>query len=191
MIVEARPNLFNLAYKNGLNNSNAIFFGRPHSCNFKSGPTTITDLPELSTRFPSKFCLNLPCLPFNISAKDLRGLLPVPVITLPRLPLSNNASTDSWSILFSFLTIISGALRSINLLRRLFLFITLLYKSFKSDVANLPPSKGTSGLSSGGITGTTVIIIHSGFCPVSIKDSISFSLLIALSSLTLDFVSFM
>ena len=30
-----------------------------------------------------------------ISAKDLRGLLPVPVITLPLLPLSNSASTDS------------------------------------------------------------------------------------------------
>ena len=29
-----------------------------------------------------------------------------------------------------------------------------------------------------------------GFCPVSIKDSINFSLLMALSSLTLDFVSF-
>ena len=46
LIVEARPNLFNLAYKKGLNNSNAIFFGKPHSCNFRSGPTTITDLPE-------------------------------------------------------------------------------------------------------------------------------------------------
>ena len=46
LMVDAKPNLFNLAYKNGLNNSRAIFFGRPHSCSFKSGPTTITDLPE-------------------------------------------------------------------------------------------------------------------------------------------------
>ena len=46
LIVDASPNLFNLAYKNGLNNSSAIFFGNPHSCNFRSGPTTITDLPE-------------------------------------------------------------------------------------------------------------------------------------------------
>ena len=46
LIVEANPSLFNLAYKNGLNNSRAIFFGRPHSWSFKSGPTTITDLPE-------------------------------------------------------------------------------------------------------------------------------------------------
>ena len=67
--------------------------------------------------------------------------------------------------------------------------ITLLYKSFKSDVANLPPSRGTNGLNSGGITGITVKIIHSGFWPVSIKDSINFNLLIDLSSLTLDFVS--
>ena len=27
---------------NGLNSSNAIFFGRPHWCNFNSGPTTIS-----------------------------------------------------------------------------------------------------------------------------------------------------
>ena len=46
LIVDARPSLFNLAYKKGLNNSNAIFFGKPHSWSFKSGPTTITDLPE-------------------------------------------------------------------------------------------------------------------------------------------------
>ena len=45
-IVEASPNLLSLAYKNGLNNSKAIFFGSPHSWSFKSGPTTITDLPE-------------------------------------------------------------------------------------------------------------------------------------------------
>ena len=41
--------------------------------------------------------------------KGKQGRFPVPVITLPLLPLSNKASTDSWSILFSFLTIISGA----------------------------------------------------------------------------------
>ena len=46
LFVVANPNLFNLAYKNGLNNSKAIFFGKPHWCNFRSGPTTITDLPE-------------------------------------------------------------------------------------------------------------------------------------------------
>ena len=46
LIVEANPSLLSLAYKNGLNSSNAIFFGRPHSWSFKSGPTTITDLPE-------------------------------------------------------------------------------------------------------------------------------------------------
>ena len=47
--------------------------------------------------------------------------------------------------------------------------MTLLYKSFKSEVANLPPSKGTKGLNSGGITGITFIIIHSGkFSPLSL-----------------------
>ena len=69
----------------------------------------------------------------------------------------------------------SGAFKSKSLFRRLFLLITLLYKSFKSEVANLPPSKGTSGLNSGGITGTDVRIIHSGLFPDEIKDSISFN----------------
>ena len=97
-----------------------------------------------------------------MSDKDLRGLLLEPVIALPLLPLSSSASTDSCSILFSFLTIISGALSSSNLFNLLFLFITRLYKSFKSEVANLPPSKGTRGLKSGGKTGRTSKIIHSG-----------------------------
>ena len=59
--------------------------------------------------------------------------------------------------------------------------ITLLYKSFKSEVANLPPSSGTNGLSSGGITGIAFIIIHSGkFCLFKLpsrKDSTTCSLL--------------
>ena len=40
--------------------------------------------------------------------------------------------------------------------------MTLLYKSLRSEVANLPPSKGTKGLKSGGKTGKTSRIIHSG-----------------------------
>ena len=39
------------------------------------------------------------------------------------------------------------------------------YKSFKSLVANLPPSSGTSGRRSGGITGIASRIIHSGDAP--------------------------
>ena len=106
-----------------------------------------------------------------MSDNDLSGLFPAPVTGLPRLPLSIKASTDSWSILFSFLTIISGAPSSSNLFNLLFLFITLLYKSFKSDVANLPPSNCTIGLKSGGITGTTCITIHSGLLFESLNDS--------------------
>ena len=44
---------------------------------------------------PSRFCLNRPCLPLSMSDNDLSGLLLVDVITLPLLPLSNKASTDS------------------------------------------------------------------------------------------------
>ena len=62
--------------------------------------------------------------------------------------------------------------------------------SFKSEVANLPPSRGTKGLSSGGMTGTVVSIIHSGLLPDSINDSINFNLLIVLSSVTFDLTSF-
>ena len=35
--------------------------------------------------------------------KRLKGLLPVPVITLPLLPLSNSASTDLATFFFHFL----------------------------------------------------------------------------------------
>ena len=98
------------------------------------------------------------------------------VITLPLLPLSNNASTDSWSILFSFLTIMSGALRSNSLFNLLFLLITLRYKSFRSEVAKRPPSKGTRGLNSGGITGSTFKTIHSGLIFEFLKPSITFIL---------------
>ena len=85
---------------------------------------------------------------------------------------------------------ISGALKSINLLNRLFLLITLRYKSFKSDVANLPPSKGTSGRNSGGITGSVVKIIHSALFPDEMNDSISFNLFIVLSSFTFEVIVF-
>ena len=86
---------------------------------------------------------------------------------LPRRPLSNKASTASWSIRFSFWMIIDGALKSISFFKRLLRLITLLYKSFKSDVANLPPSNWIIGLSSGGITGRASKIIHSGRLPDS------------------------
>ena len=45
-------------------------------------------------------------------------------------------------------------------------------------MAKRPPSNGTNGRSSGGITGTTVSIIHSGRFPPSIKFSTNFSLFI-------------
>ena len=83
---------------------------------------------------------------------------------------------------------ISGAFRSRSRFNRLFLFITLLYKSFKSDVANLPPSKGTRGLKSGGKIGRTSKIIHSGLLPDSLNDLSNFSLLAYFFSLASDLV---
>ena len=56
-------------------------------------------------------------------------------------------------------------------------------------MANLPPSRGTKGLSSGGITGIVVKIIHSGLLPDSRNDSINFNLLTVLSSVTFDLTS--
>ena len=63
---------------------------------------------------------------------------------------------------FSLRMITSGALSSISFLRRLLRLITRRYRSLRSDVAKRPPSSGTSGRSSGGITGITSRIIHSG-----------------------------
>ena len=76
--------------------------------------------------------------------------------------LSIKASTASCNILFSLRVIISGAFNSRSCFKRLFRLMTRRYKSFKSEVAKRPPSKGTIGLKSGGITGTTFKIIHSG-----------------------------
>ena len=114
------------------------------------------------------------------------------LIAVLRLLLSKSASTDSCSILFSFRSITSGALISIKFLSRLFLIIILLYKSFKSLAANRPPSSGTRGLSSGGITGRIEITIHSGlliFLTVEIstrKDFTTFNLLRASSLFCFD-----
>jgi hypothetical protein len=51
-----------------------------------------------------------------------------------------------------------------ELLRRLLRLMTRRYRSFRSDVAKRPPSSGTSGRRSGGMTGITSRIIHSGRC---------------------------
>ena len=61
-----------------------------------------------------------PCLPLSISESDLSGRLLGPVTGLPLLPLSMRASTDSCSILFSFLMMISGALSSRSFLNGCF-----------------------------------------------------------------------
>ena len=43
--------------------------------------------------------------------------------------------------------------------------MTRRYRSLRSEVAKRPPSSGTSGRRSGGITGMTSSIIHSGLLP--------------------------
>ena len=100
-----------------------------------------------------------------MSAKDLRARLFAPVMALPRRPLSNNESTASCSIRFSLRAMISGAFSSSKRRKRLFRLITRRYRSFKSEVANRPPSSGTRGRKSGGSTGNTSKTIHSGLMP--------------------------
>ena len=124
-----------------------------------------------------------------MSDKDFNGRLFTPEMMRPRRPLSNSASTASCNILFSLRTIISGARNSIRRFRRLFRLMTRRYKSFRSEVANRPPSKGTSGRNSGGITGTTSRIIHSGRQPDSRNASISFSRLTSFFRFASDPVS--
>ncbi len=46
LIVVAKPRNSSLLKINGLNSSNAIFFGKPHWCRRRVGPTTITERPE-------------------------------------------------------------------------------------------------------------------------------------------------
>ncbi len=110
-----------------------------------------------------------------MSLRLFSGRLLGPVIVLPRRPLSKRASTASCSIRRSLRTMISGALSSSSRFRRLFRLITRRYRSFRSLVANRPPSSGTSGRRSGGSTGTTVSIIHSGRLPLPRKASITLS----------------
>src|SRR5258708_5915546 len=100
-----------------------------------------------------------------MSASDFKGRLLAPVIALPRRPLSSSESTGSWSILFSFLTMISGAFSSSSRFSRLLRLMTRRYRSFRSEVAKRPPSSGTSGLNSGGNTGSTSMTIQSGLIP--------------------------
>ena len=85
----------------------------------------------------------------------------------PRRPLSNSASTASCSIRFSLRMMMSGALSSISRFKRLLRLMTRRYRSLRSEVAKRPPSSGTSGRRSGGMTGRMVRIIHSGLLPES------------------------
>jgi len=78
------------------------------------------------------------------------------------MELSIRASTASCNILFSLRQITSGAFNSISCFNRLLRLIIRRYRSLRSEVANRPPSKATIGRKSGGITGITVKIIHSG-----------------------------
>ena len=66
---------------------------------------------------------------------------------------------------FSLRTMTSGACSSISFFSRLLRLMTRRYRSFRSEVAKRPPSSGTRGRSSGGITGSTSRIIHSGLLP--------------------------
>ena len=72
LIVEANPNLFNLAYKNGLKVLTPFFLVNTFM-KFKSGPTTITIDQNNLLSYLVNFYLNLPCLPFSISARDFKA----------------------------------------------------------------------------------------------------------------------
>ena len=96
-------------------------------------------------------------------------------MVLPRRPLSKRASTASCSMRRSFRMMISGALSSMRRLRRLFRLMTRRYRSLRSEVAKRPPSRGTNGRRSGGSTGMTESIIHSGRLPESRNASMTLS----------------
>ena len=111
-----------------------------------------------------------------MSERDFSGRFPAPVTARPCRPLSIKASTDSCNIRFSFRMITSGVFNCKRLRRRLFRLITRRYKSFRSDVAKRPPSSGTKGRRSGGMTGRISKIIHSGRDPAFRNPCTSFNL---------------
>ena len=100
-----------------------------------------------------------------MSLNDFSGRLLGPRMARPRRPLSKRASTASCNIRISFRIITPGAFSSMSRFNRLLRLITRRYRSLRSDVANRPPSNGTKGRSSGGRTGITSMIIHSGLFP--------------------------
>jgi len=59
-----------------------------------------------------------------MSERDLSGLLEAPFTTRFFFELSKRASTASWSMRFSFLMMMSGALRAMSRLRRLLRLMT-------------------------------------------------------------------
>ena len=75
---------------------------------------------------------------------------------------------------FSLRTMTSGARSSMSFFRRLLRLMTRRYRSFRSEVAKRPPSSGTRGRSSGGMTGMTSRIIHSGLLPLLRNASTTF-----------------
>ena len=101
-----------------------------------------------------------PFLLLRESERDLRGLLLEARYWRPWAPFSNRASTDSWSILFSFLTMISGAFWSISLRSRVFLF-RISGRVRSGQRRRRIRSPATKGRRSGE-DGSTFRIIHSG-----------------------------
>ena len=114
-----------------------------------------------------------------MSARDFNWRLLGPVTAFPRRPLSSSASTDSCNMRFSLRTMMSGAFKSSSRRKRLLRLITRRYRSLRSEVANRPPSRGTKGRRSGGRTGRTSMIIHSGLFPEWINASTTLSRLIS------------
>ena len=150
---------------NGLNSSSAMIFGSPHWCSRSSGRPRSPNGRNSRRACRAGSAGTAPCLPFSMSESDLSGRLLAPVMTLPRRPLSNSASTASCSIRFSLRMMMSGACSSMNRFSRLLRLMTRRYRSFRSEVAKRPPSSGTSGRRSGGMTGTTSASSSRACCP--------------------------
>ena len=93
-------------------------------------------------------------------ASDFSGRLLAPVMTRPRRPLSNSASTDSCSMRFSCARYVRRA-QLHQPLQAVVAVDDAAIKVVEVEVAKRPPSSGTSGRNSRNDR-TTVRIIHSG-----------------------------
>jgi len=109
---------------NGLQQSSAIFLGRPHWCRLQLGSVTMDRTTgESSTALAQKVLTERPSYPSALSDSDFNGRLLATVNHAATRPLSNNASTDLATSAFRRTMMSACAQFESRRLSRLFRFV--------------------------------------------------------------------